>query len=180
VHLVRHPWATVASMVTTWGRLSYWDVPRDRAPEFCAGVWLEQHRRIAEFGARAGAARLVRVRAEDVVNRAGTVLPWLCRWLGVDPGAASVARMVAPERSPYASPGPTGADGGFDPAFLRRPARRDVPLPASLAPPPSWRIAGSTRQAVAELARAFGYRDEVTPRRRPGLATRPRAGVADA
>jgi hypothetical protein len=157
VHLVRHPWSTVASMTATWGRLSYWHVPRDRAAQFCAAVWLEQNRRILDFGARLSPDRFLRLRAEDVVNRPGGVLASACRWLDIEDNAECVAAMCAPERSPYASPGPSNASGGFDPSFLHRPQRREVMLPASLRVPASWRLDRRTYDAVAELARCLGY-----------------------
>jgi hypothetical protein len=166
LHLVRHPWATVASMIVTWGRLDYWRVPRDRAAQFCAAVWLAQHRRITEFGTRIGPGRFVRLRAEDIVNRPGDVLVALCRWLGIEDGPESQARMRAPERSPYASPGPVNATGGLDPSFLHRPGWRSVTLPASLATPASWALEQPTRDAVIDLARSFGYTDSGIGHRR--------------
>ncbi|HEX8096215.1 MAG TPA: sulfotransferase, partial [Jatrophihabitans sp.] len=95
VHLVRHPWTTVASMTTAWNRLSYWPVAAERAAQFCAQLWLDQHRRIAAFGERIGPDRFVRLRAEDVVNRA-EVLPRLCRWLGISDREQCVAEMLRP------------------------------------------------------------------------------------
>ena len=157
VHLVRHPWSTVASMTATWGPLHYWHVPRDKAAQFCATVWLEQHRRILDFGARLGQGRFLRLRAEDIVNQPGDTLAFVCRWLGIEDDAEHVAAMSAPELSPYASPGPPNASGGFDPTFLRRPCRRDVTLPASLLAPASWRLERDTYYAVIGLARRLGY-----------------------
>lgn len=156
VHLVRHPWATVASMKTAWQRLSYWPVPPERAAQFCAELWLEQHGRIAAFGEQLGPDRLIRLRAEDVVNRV-EVLRWLCRWLAISDGEECVAEMRRPERSPYACWGPASATGGFDPLFLDRPWRRDVALPTSLAAPASWRLNPGTHAEVIRLASRFGY-----------------------
>jgi Sulfotransferase family len=157
VHLVRHPWSTVASMTVAWGPLDYWHVPRDRAAQFCATVWLEQHRRILDFGARLGPDRFLRLRAEDILNQPADVLASVCRWLGIEDDGEHVAAMSAPELSPYASPGPPNASGGFDPSFLRWPRRRDVTLPASLAAPASWRLECGTYHAVIGLARRLGY-----------------------
>lgn len=156
VHLVRHPWSTVASMLVAWGRLSYWHLPQDQAPQYCATVWLNQHRRIADFGARVGPDRFLRLRAEDVVNQPGT-LAAACHWLGIGDGFAEITAMCGPERSPYAWPGPPNARGGFDPSFLRSPHRRAVALPRSLVPPASWKLDSSTRRAVTETACCLGY-----------------------
>ena len=157
VHLTRHPWTTVTSMVAAWSGLAYWDVDRAAAAEHCATVWLEQHRRISAFTSQLDPRQHLRVRAEDVVNRPESVLPPICRRLAVAEDPASLELMAAPERSPYARPGPVNAWGGLDPAFLRQPHRRRVGTPATLWPPTSLRIGGPTAQAVAELAQEFGY-----------------------
>jgi adenylyl-sulfate kinase len=161
LHLVRHPWATVRSMVNAWSELEYWHVEPEEAPSFCLNVWREQHQRILAFGASAGPRRFARARAEDVVNHPEDSLPRLCHWLGIDAGAECIARMLHPERSPYAGPGPRNASGGFDPKFHTRPALRRLALPESLKPPPEWAIDGRAVQAAIELARQLGYEDEV-------------------
>jgi Sulfotransferase family len=157
VHLVRHPWATVASMMVAWKPVSYWPVPREQAAQFCTELWLAQHGRIAEFGARIGSARYLRLRAEDMLNRTDEVLPRLCRWLAVDADERCIADMLRPERSLYAGPGPACASGGFDPSFLARPQRRDVVLPALTPAPASWRLAGHTQSAAIRMGHRFGY-----------------------
>ena len=159
IHLVRHPWTTVASMTLAWGRLSYWDVPSDQAPEFCTRVWLEQHLRIDTLEARVEPERFMQLRAEDLINKPEQVLPELCRKLGLESSEDHIAPMLAPEKSLYASLGPPNASGGFDPTFLRNPRRRDVGLPSSLVPPPAWSLDEMTRVAAVSLAREYGYQD---------------------
>jgi hypothetical protein len=157
LHLVRHPWATVASMMTAWKPLSYWPVADECAAQFCTELWLAQHGRIEAFGVRIGSGRFLRLRAEDALNRAATVLPRLCEWLAVDTSEHCIAEMLRPERSPYAGWGPAGATGGFDPSFLARPRRRDVVLPGSLAAPASWRLDRHTHSAAILLGSRYGY-----------------------
>ncbi len=159
IHLVRHPWTTVASMATAWGRLSYWSVPPAEAAEYCARVWLSQHRRIDAFGSRMGTDRFVRVRAEDLINRPEHVIPQLCGRLGISQNDHCTRPMSSPEMSVFASRGPANASGGLDPKFLDRPHRHHVLLPSSLDPQPIWSVDGPTRKAVTCLAREFGYED---------------------
>jgi hypothetical protein len=181
IHLVRHPWSTVASMVEAWRGLAYWKVPPERAAEHCLTVWYRQHRRIAAFGAGLRSERFLRVRAEDVVNSAAETLPAICRWLAVDGGDESIRRMMAPERSCYAVPGPANAAGGYDAKFLERPQLRPLPLPSPLTPAEVATCNPQLRAAVVDLAGRFGYRAEHAPaapaqvfrlRRRRRLAVR--------
>lgn len=175
LHLVRHPWATVSSMINAWGGLDYWQVSAGAAPQFCLNIWREQHQRILAFGRRVGRQRFTRVRAEDVINHPGDVLPSLCDWLDIDGGDASVGAMLCPERSCYATAGPRNACGGFDPKFLARPALRQLALPRSLTPPADWAIAQRALIAAMDLAGQFGYEDDRAQSNDGGigLATRP-------
>lgn len=159
LHLVRHAWPTVVSMVAAWQGLTYWNVPAELAARRCLEVWYRQHRRIAEFGATIPPGRFLRVHAEDVVNRPSQALPSICRWLAIDDSDESIWRMMAPERSCYAAPGPPNAVGGLDPKFLARPWLRPLPHPSSLAPPAgSWDR--SVYLAAVALARRLGYQAE--------------------
>lgn len=157
IHLVRHPWTTVASMITAWAPLRYWHVTTPHAPEFCAKLWCQQHSRITTFGRTIEPARLIRVRAEDITNHPTPTLPKITRWLQIDDDQESLTRMCEPERSVYSRPGPPQAHGGLDPAFLERPRLRPIDLPPSLAPPTGWAIEPQTCAAVIALARQFGY-----------------------
>jgi Sulfotransferase family len=155
IHLVRHPWSTVRSMVEAWSGLASWSVPPRKAPAYCLAVWCEQHRRIAAFRASApGRCRLVR--AEDLAGRPREVLPELCRWLGVHSGEAAVQEMLRPEQSPFAWAGPPNARGGLDPKFLASPRRRSVTLPPAPIPA-DWSVARTLVREAIELARKLGY-----------------------
>jgi Sulfotransferase family len=156
IHLVRHPWSTVASMIESWSKLNYWRVDRAFAPEYCLELWRTQHSRILAFGASLGPDRFIRVRAEDVVNQPHAHLPPICRWLGINDGPESIEAMLRPERSCYAAPGPANAYGGFDSKFLRAPEMRPVALPAPWMPS-HWRVDPGPLFAAVELAQRFGY-----------------------
>lgn len=155
IHLVRHPWTTVASMVEAWRGLSYWNVTRDHAHQHCAEVWLTQNHRIHDAVRRL--ARHRRMRIEDLTQPTPRDLEAFCREFGLDHGAAALAAMQSPERSPFARPGPTNATAGLDAAFIRSPALRPVGCPASLDPPPNWRLHSGTVRQVQALAQTLGY-----------------------
>jgi hypothetical protein len=159
LHLTRHPWATVNSMVEAWSGLEYWRRPAGEAHEFCARLWLEQHDRICRMLEPLGPRRYFRARAEEVVDRGANVAPALCAWLDVNDGPDALEAMWFPERSVFAAPGPAGAWGGFDPKFLRSPVLHRVTTPSGLSPPPSWRIRSQVEQAVRLFAHRFGYQD---------------------
>lgn len=158
LHLVRHPAESVTSMIAAWEDQADWRVPRERRVRRCARMWIEQHRNVLELADRIGPDRIVRVRAEDLVNGPGDSLPPLCAWIGIAAGAEVIAAMSRPEESPYAAPGPPGASGGLDPNFLLDPVRRTVAVPDDLhfltdALPLSEAV------EIAELAHLFGYTD---------------------
>jgi hypothetical protein len=157
IHLVRHPATTAESFVRMWEPPASWHVGPDQRLQFAAALWLQHHRRVERATASLPARRLVRVRAEDVVNRPAQTLPHLCAWLGIDAGAGSIAAMMRPDRWEFASNGSEAAPGGGDPHFLAAPELHPVAEPASVDLPASWRIDPWTRLSVAQLARAYGY-----------------------
>ncbi len=159
LHLTRHPWATVNSMVGAWSGLEYWRVSASEAHDFCARLWLEQHQRICRVLAPLRPGRYFRARAEDVVDRGANLAPAICSWLELSDAPDSLEAMWSPERSVFARPGPAGAWGGFDPKFLRSPSLRAVKAPPGLTPPPSWGVRPHVEEAVKLLARRFGYGD---------------------
>src|SRR3954453_7949488 len=61
LHLVRHPWATVASMMAAWRPVVYWPVRPEHAAQFCTELWLAQHGRIEAFGGRVRSDRFIRL-----------------------------------------------------------------------------------------------------------------------
>jgi hypothetical protein len=159
LHLVRHPWPTVASMIAAWQGLPYWGVPPERAAQHCLAVWVEQHERIATFGAHLPRDRFLRVRAEDLLNHPTDNLPPVCRWLGIDDDWAAVHLMASPERSPYAGPGPRNARAGYDPKFHADPRLRPIAT-GPFSPPAGVEMQTPLVDVARQLATTFGYRLE--------------------
>jgi Sulfotransferase family len=162
LHLVRHPWATVASMVDAWQGLPFWPVKPEHAHEYCAQVWLAQHGRILRLVGDRRSCRMFRVRAEDLTDSTSTALVQICAFADIDDSMEALARMRAPERSHFAAPGPANAPDGLDFKFLNQPRLRAIALPATLQPPPHWRLDSRTIGAVQVLARRLGYREDST------------------
>jgi hypothetical protein len=157
LHVSRHPVTTVRSMHRVWSDKGYWDLAPRLFHQFCLGVWLFQHRRIASLLASLPPDRGLHVRSEDVLNSPHETLGRICRWLGVDRSPEAVEAMTHPETSPYASLGPAGALGGFDSGFLHDPSRRPAELPESLELPREWEVDPGMYLSVVELAHELGY-----------------------
>lgn len=149
LHLARHP---VTAQRSTQAHLWLFEYP-----VHVARGWVAQHRRILEFRAELPTERSLLVRSEDVLNAPERELARIARWLGVDDGPEAIRAMRHPERSPFASPGPEGAAGGNDPAFLQAPAPHAAELPASLEAPAEWNIPAEVWSEVEALAGALGY-----------------------
>jgi hypothetical protein len=161
VHLVRHPFTTVASMHRQWRDRGHWAIEPRLLHHFCLGVWLHQHARIERFLAPPEANRRIVVRAEDLVTRPDPALRRICVFLGIDDAPGARAAMSHPERWPYASLGPPGARGGGDAGFLRSPTLRPVlQVPAATAAPPGWQVDPWLLAAALALAARLGYDDE--------------------
>ena len=157
LHVVRHPTTSIQSMYRVWKDLGYWNVTPGLFGQFCLGVWLHQHSRIARLGARLPPDRFLRVRSEELLTNPFQVLEELCRWLGIDYAPECIAPMLHPERSPFAQVGPEGATGGQDPDFLASPVIRHVGTPSVIEFPRDWVLDPWTVVAVARLAEHFGY-----------------------
>jgi hypothetical protein len=155
VHLVRHPWATVASMVDAWTDLPYWNVNAHHVHEYCARVWLDQHTRISKSSSFIPNYSLIRI--EDLTDPGTQVLETFCAFAGIDASPTALAAMRLPERSPFARRGPTNAAAGLDQAFLDCPQLRQIQLPTTLEPPSRWRLGSSTVRKVQFLAETYGY-----------------------
>jgi Sulfotransferase family len=156
LHLVRHPWPTIASMIAAWQGLPYWNVSPEDAAQYCLAVWVEQHERIVRLGADLPHHRYLRIRAEDLLNQPMSNLPPVCRWLGIDDDWTAVRLMTAPELSPYAGPGPPNAMAGYDPKFHADPRLRPVAATSSLLPE-GIEMRGALIDSARQLAAPFGY-----------------------
>jgi hypothetical protein len=157
IHLTRHPTTSIRSMCDHWART----VPGGTVPSLmqaCIGTYVQTHRRILEFGRSVGEQRLLRVKAEEILNHSDVWLGTIVRWLSLDDGPQAIEAMKHPERSPFSTPGPPGSGviGGNDAAFLRDPMPHPVMVPESLGPPTGWPDDHHWAQ-VRAVASALGY-----------------------
>ena len=148
-------------MYEAWHKVGLWDIPDDLYHLHLLGTWMFHHARIKRFTESLPPDRWMRVRSEDVLNTPETVLPQICRWLGVDAGPEALDAMIHPERSPFARMGPKNAMGGNDPGFLRNPEVRRTDDPDSLDIPAEWTVDPWTLVAVIDFAASIGYRHRV-------------------
>jgi hypothetical protein len=160
LHLTRHPITTQASMAAHLLRT----VPEHvRLGEPMAGIaaWHEIHTRILKFTAPLPTARVMRVRAEDVLNDSRPYLRAIAAWLGLRTDDSAIEAMRHPEASPFARLGPpgTGIIGGHDHGFLRDPIPRSVGLPPTIERPAGWCAEHRLWQRVLVLGRHLGYGD---------------------
>jgi len=173
LHLTRHPAATQASMVAH-GRRNVPEHPMNGQPMAGFAAWRDVHARILRFAATLPAGRVMRVRAEDVLNNPGPQLRAIARWLGLRADERAIEAMCHPETSPFARPGPAGSGviGGHDPGFLNDPVPRPVDLSPTLEQPPGWHGRARLWRATVALARRLGYGDAepLKPGRHDGSA----------
>jgi Sulfotransferase family len=159
LHLTRHPVTTQRSIQEHFNRI----LPgyrQDDQPMSGIATWFETHRRILRFAASLPSHRLMRVRAEDVLNDMRHQLKAIAAWLGLRNDADAIEAMTHPEASPFACFGPAGSGvtGGNDPAFLRNPIPHSVEVPNTLNRPVGWTEEPSSWQMVVDLANHLGYR----------------------
>ena len=160
LHLTRHPATTQASMAEHLLR-SVPEYPRIGEPMISIAAWCDVHARILRFSATLPPDRVMRLRAEDVLNEARTQLLAIAAWLGLRTDYACIEAMCHPEASPFACFGPSGSGivGGHDHGFLRDPIPRRVEVPTTIEPPPGWHGELRLWRRTVELARQLGYGD---------------------
>jgi hypothetical protein len=158
IHLTRHPASTQRSMQSHWQRTMP-GRPLQGQPMLGYAGWVDVNRRILRFAAALPPARILRLRAEDLLNAPERQLPRIARWLGLRSDGAAIRAMGRPQDSPFARPGPaeSGIIGGHDAGFLADPAPRRVQLPHGLRRPAGWSGNAALWQAVVELATELGY-----------------------
>jgi len=166
LHLTRHPATTQASMAEHLLR-TVPEHPRIGEPMAGIAAWCEVHARVLRFAATLPADRILRVRAEDVLNDPPAQLRAIAAWLGLRTDDAAIEAMCHPEASPFARLGPAGSGviGGHDHGFLRDPIPRRVAVPPTLEPPPGWHGEPRLWQRTVGLAGRLGYGDAGVPRR---------------
>ena len=158
LHLTRHPVTTQVSIVEH-RRRTVPSHPVDGQPMAGIAAWLDVHERIMGFLGRLPPERVLRVRAEDVLNEPVSRLTEVANWLGLHTDGGALAAMLHPEASPFARLGPEicGVMGGQDPGFLRHPIPHAVDLPQTIEQPLGWRDDWRLWQRTVALARRFGY-----------------------
>jgi Sulfotransferase family len=157
LHLTRHPLTTQASMARHRERLTMPATLGDPTSDVAA--WCDAHLRILDFAAKQSRRRVLRVRAEDVLNYPVPTLRAIARWLAIREDDDAIDAMRHPEASPFAQPGPNGSGviGGHDPTFLTNPLPRRVNLPLSVEQPPDWQGSPRLWGTTIDLARHLGY-----------------------
>jgi len=176
LHLTRHPLTTQASTAAHLLR-TVPEHPRLGEPMAGIAAWGGVHSRILRFAATLPGDRVMRVRAEDVLNDARAQLRTIAAWLGLRADDAAIEAMCHPEASPFARFGPpaSGVIGGLDHGFLRDPVPRRVEVPPRIEPPPGWHGEPRLWRRTVEIARRLGYGDAPaqTPRRQKRAAIDP-------
>jgi hypothetical protein len=157
LHLTRHPVTTQASIARHRDWMSFPRRDDDFANDIAA--WLDVHLRILDLTTGLPEERILRVRAEDVLNHQATKLGEIAAWLGIRADGDAIEAMRHPERSPFARPGPAGSGftGGQDPAFYVDPVPHEVELPSAIEPPAGGRPGLRLWRAAVDLAHHFGY-----------------------
>ncbi len=182
IHLVRHPRAYCNSIMrlileqAEHGEVSRWllehlyypDVRFDAAnfrrtdPLTSQHSWYALNVNVCEFLASVPPSQKLCVRGEDLLRNPEEFLARIARWLNIRTDAETITAMKHPEKSPYSSIGPLGAQVGLDPHFLQNPtfmpAQGNGNSSRSRAEADKS-LAGFTSE-VEELARSFGYGGE--------------------
>ncbi len=165
IHLVRHPIPQGESVLKTKGgigvllALNSIDQRGVQAALEPQIAWHDAQVQILRFLDQVPSEQFVTLRGEDLMNNMKTMLPALCRWLGVSDAPEAIAAMMKPEASVYSCMGPSTAPLGNDVNFLKSPRLRPgkVKVPP-LDAPLSWRADKQPlHPRVQDLARALGY-----------------------
>jgi hypothetical protein len=124
-------------------------------------LWLKSQTNIMDFASGLALGQYMRIKAEVLLRDPQTYLAQICEWLGLSTDADSIAAMLHPENSPFASVGPPTARFGNDPNFLKNP-KIDFSRLAKISEPDiegeiSWRPGERFGAPVLKLARQFGY-----------------------
>ena len=114
--------------------------PLEGQPMLGFAAWVDVNRRILGFTESLPAGRVLRLRAEDILDGTPDSLREVASWLGLSTAPAAIDAMAHPEASPFARPGPSesGIIGGYDPGFLADPVLRRLAPPAKLRRPEGW------------------------------------------
>lgn len=184
IHLVRHPSATAmeiarAAMQTLTATANYWTAESSNQPSLdvieltdtvvdwqadppvfdAQFLWYRTHTSIAAALADLPRDQVIRVRAEDLLEKPQATLASICRRLGLPMTDELPTEMLRIEEDAFARPGPFGAAAGADLDFI---SDRIFPEPDALQPMAgelAWRGDGvGYRPEVIALAEELGYR----------------------
>ncbi|MHC0053381.1 sulfotransferase family protein [Actibacterium sp. D379-3] len=125
VHVTRHPVNLKKSMdefILNNPRLS--DDEKQARLDNAMTAWPVTQRNILDFCSSLAPGQYLRIRGEDVLSDAHSVMSQVAEWLGVRTDEEAIAAMLRPEDSPYASLGPPNAAFGNDPKFISSPKFR--------------------------------------------------------
>ncbi len=163
VHLVRHPVTATESlqkkMVEAFAVAGIVDRSPAELYRRSSRVWYTVNHRIVRFCESLDESRVLRLRAEDLLNHPQDTARRFCEWAQVDSRDGSIVQMMHPEESPFARPGPAHAPGGEHDQFLQNPSIRPVPPPEPVKIPWHWELNSNERRGVLELAAQLGYRE---------------------
>ncbi|TCP63422.1 sulfotransferase family protein [Rhodovulum bhavnagarense] len=137
LHLTRHPRATLRSQYKAI-QSRRGKIPRKMLIE-ATGRWLERHRWLVEFGAALGPGQYLCLHGEWFFEDPRRILEQVCDWAELSRAPGAVERMMHPEESPYARPGPENAPYGNNPGFMENPHLRiGAPSAETLDGPLEW------------------------------------------
>jgi len=155
VHVIEHPLtpgaATKRNVTPNTGQQS----PNDKVSPRDQLQWLEAQRGISQGLTGVAPERLAVLRMESLLADPRSALADLCGRLDLPNDETAVADMLHPEHSPFAGPGPVGANVGDDPAFLRDPTFPPKTIPGP--PDPSQWNEKDVVPEVAQFAAQYGY-----------------------
>ncbi|QGN32430.1 sulfotransferase [Microlunatus sp. Gsoil 973] len=163
LHVTRHPYSQGSSMLSSLADIG---IPPRLVDRWLGEggdpqrSWLAAQNNILAFEQSVPTDHWLRIRGEDLVADLPAAAAALCDWLGLPGSAEVVERMLHPERSPFAAPGPPGARLGLDAGFLAHPqlsaGAGEVALP-SMDDPPPWAADRAVDPQVRQVAIELGY-----------------------
>ena len=163
VHVTRHPVNLKKSMdefILNNPRLD--DEEKQARLDHAMTAWPVTQRNILDFCSSLEPGQYLRIRGEDVLADARTVMTQVAEWAGLRTDDAAIAAMLRPEESPYASLGPPNAAFGNDPKFISSPKLRPgMPRMGSLAQyldtGEGRTLSPDRKSYLAQLAHCLGY-----------------------
>ncbi len=161
VHLVRHPVTATESlqqkMKEAFAAANVGSRSSAELYRRSSRIWFSVNQRIVRFCEGIDSSRVLRLRAEDLLNSPIDSARLFCEWAGLDTSDESIAKMMHPEESPFAKPGPAHAPGGEHDHFLQSPSIHSVPHPEPVRLPWHWELNANERHGIVELAQELGY-----------------------